>query len=92
MREELKKLPQKIGALSGAAAFFLVLFVSLSYSTDLFDVLRYAVYSFFILLILGWIVGTAIVYHLQKQGQEAGNPESDSGRENTADDASLENT
>lgn len=66
MKEEL---PQKIGTLSGTIAFFLTLFVSPSYGADLFGALLYAVYSFFLLLILGWAVGTAIVYQKEEEEQ-----------------------
>jgi len=59
--------PQKIGSLSGTAAFFFTLFVSLFYRNALFDALLYAVYSFFGLLILGWAIGIAVVYRKEEE-------------------------
>jgi len=64
MKEEI---PQKIGAFSATAFFFLILFVSLYHSVSIFNALLYAVYSFFLILIVGWLVGTLIIYKKEEE-------------------------
>ena len=57
--------PQKLGAILGGSAFFVILIVSLlidRQSQSLFVPFRHAVFGFLIFIVIGWIIGTSWEY------------------------------
>jgi len=71
----LVELPQKLGAVFGGVAFFIVLIPGLFSTADLQTVLYHSFIAFLIFFVVGWGVGTIFFYlayltHIKEEQKE----------------------